>query len=49
LIDSIDLAVYPRLLGRGKQFFRNGQDVRLRLVATKTFSAIVKLTYQPQY
>lgn len=35
LIDAIDLTIYPMLLGRGKQFFREGQDVRLRLVAAK--------------
>ena len=49
LIDAIDLTIYPRLLGRGKRFFREGQDVRLRLVAAKTFSKLVKLTYEPQY
>ena len=35
LIDEIDLAIYPILLGRGKQLLREGQDVRLRLVAAK--------------
>jgi dihydrofolate reductase len=49
LTDVIDLTVYPRLLGRGKPFLRDGQDARLRLVAVKTFSKIVKLTYEPQY
>lgn len=49
LIDAIDLTVYPRLLGRGQLFFRSGQDVGLRLTAVKTFSKIVKLTYEPQY
>jgi dihydrofolate reductase len=49
LIDAIDLTIYPRLLGRGKPFFREGQDVRLRLVAAKTFPKLVKLTYEPQY
>ena len=48
LIDAIDLAIHPVLLGRGKQLFREGQEVRLRLVAAKTFSKIVKLTYEPQ-
>lgn len=47
LIDAIDLAVYPRLRGHGKTVFREGQDVKLKLVATKTFSKIVKLTYEP--
>ncbi len=49
LIDSIDLAIYPLLLGRGKPLFRNGLDARLKLVATKSFASIVKLTYEPRY
>jgi len=48
LIDAIDLAIYPRLRGHGKTFFREGQDLNLKLVASKTFSKIVKLTYEPQ-
>lgn len=32
-----------------KQFFRQGENATLRLVATKSFSkGIVKLTYEPQ-
>ncbi|WP_433191822.1 dihydrofolate reductase family protein [Nocardia sp. CA-107356] len=46
LIDVIDLAIYPLLAGSGKQFFREGQDANLRLTAVKTFSKIVKLTYE---
>jgi len=46
LIDVIDIAVYPFLAGAGKQFFRQGQDAKLRLAAVKTFSKIVKLTYE---
>jgi dihydrofolate reductase len=46
LIDVIDLAIYPFLAGSGKQFFREGQDAKLRLTAVKTFSKIVKLTYE---
>jgi dihydrofolate reductase len=46
LIDVIDLTIYPFLAGRGKQFFRDGQDAKLRLVAVKTFSTIVKLIYE---
>jgi dihydrofolate reductase len=48
LIDVIDLSIYPVVLGQGKQFFGAGQDAKLRLVATKTFSNIVKVTYEPQ-
>lgn len=46
LIDTIDLTVYPFLAGTGKQFFREGQNAKLRLVAAKTFSKIVKLRYE---
>jgi hypothetical protein len=36
------------LAGRGRMFFREGQDGGLRLVTAKTFSkGIVKLTYEP--
>lgn len=49
LVDLVDLSIHPVLLGRGKQFFRAGQTARLKLVATKTFAKIVKVTYAPQY
>lgn len=49
LIDVVDLSIHPLLLGHGKGFFREGQHVPLRLVATKMFTnGIVKLTYEPQ-
>lgn len=47
LVDVIDLAVYPFLTGKGRQFyFRAGQDAQLRLAAVKSFSKVVKLTYE---
>lgn len=46
LIDVIDLTIYPLLLGRGKQYFQEGQAAELRLTAVKTFSKVVKLTYE---
>jgi len=45
----IDLSVYPVLAGSGKQFLRDGQAATLRLAAVKTFSKIVKMTYEPQH
>ena len=45
----IDLSVYPVLAGGGQQFFRDGQAARLRLAAVKTFSKIVKMTYELQH
>jgi dihydrofolate reductase len=48
LIDVLDISIYPIVVGRGKMFFREGQDAKLRLVTSKTFSkGIVKLTYEP--
>ncbi|WP_328412265.1 dihydrofolate reductase family protein [Nocardia sp. NBC_00403] len=47
LIDTIDLAIYPFLVGSGAQFyFRPGQHATLRLAAVKAFSKVVKLTYE---
>jgi dihydrofolate reductase len=49
LIDVLDLSIHPIVVGRGKLFFRGDQIVKLKLVATTTFTHIVKLTYEPQY
>ena len=49
LLDVLDLSIHPLVVGSGKLFFREGQNVKLKLVATKSFSQIVKLTYEPQY
>jgi dihydrofolate reductase len=48
LIDVLDLSIHPVLVGHGKPFFREGLAGSMKLVATKTFSSIVKLTYEPQ-
>ena len=49
LLDVLDLSIHPLVVGQGKQFFREGETARLRLVAAKSFSkGIVKLTYEPQ-
>jgi dihydrofolate reductase len=49
LLDVLDLAIYPVVVGHGKPFFREGQGVNLKLAATKSFPKIVKVTYEPQY
>jgi dihydrofolate reductase len=49
LIDVLDLSILPVIVGHGKPFFREKQAVKLKLAATKSFSKIVKLTYEPQY
>jgi dihydrofolate reductase len=49
LLDVLDLSIHPIVAGSGKMFFREGQNVNVQLVATKSFSKIVKLTYELQY
>jgi dihydrofolate reductase len=49
LLDVLDISIHPVVAGHGKPFFREGQNVNLNLVSTKSFSKIVKLTYEPQY
>jgi dihydrofolate reductase len=49
LLDVLDVAIYPVLVGHGRPFLRDGQTAKLKLAATKSFSKIVKLTYEPQY
>ena len=48
LVDVIDLSIHPLLAGHGGVLLREGFDVPLRLVSVKSFSQIVKLTYQVQ-
>jgi dihydrofolate reductase len=48
LVDLIDLSIHPMLVGSGGLLFRDGLEVPLRLVSAKSFSQIVKLTYQVQ-
>ena len=48
LVDLIDLSIHPLLVGHGGLLLREGIDVPLRLVAARSFSQIVKLTYQVQ-
>jgi dihydrofolate reductase len=49
LTDVLDLSIHPLVVGRGKLFFRDNQKVKLKLVATTTFTQIVKVTYEAQY
>src|SRR5260370_25054472 len=49
-LDALDLSIHPLVVGQGKQFFQEGENATLRLVAAKDFSkGIVKLTYDPRY
>ena len=49
LVDVLDISIHPLLVGGGGLLLREGLKQPLRLVATKSFSQIVKLTYEPQY
>jgi len=49
LLDVLDVAIYPVVVGHGRPFLREGQAVKLKLAATKSFSKIVKISYEPQY
>jgi dihydrofolate reductase len=49
LLDVLDISIHPIFVGSGKMLFREGEHAKLKLVATKSFSNIVKLTYEPQY
>ena len=48
LLDVLDISIHRAFVGSGKLLFREGERAKLRLVATKSFSNIVKLTYEPQ-
>jgi dihydrofolate reductase len=49
MLDAIDLSILPIMVGHGRPLLRETQAVQLKLTATKVFSKIVKLTYEPQY
>lgn len=49
LLDVLDVSIHPVFVGSGKTLFRGGQSADMKLVSTKSFSKIVKLTYEPQY
>jgi dihydrofolate reductase len=48
LLDELQFAIYPLLVGRGRLLFREGQKTTLKLIETKTLkTGVVVLTYQP--
>jgi len=46
---TLATADWNNFAGSGQLLFREGQTAKMKLVATKSFSNIVKLTYEPQY
>ncbi len=46
LVDLLDLSIHPVFLGQGGLLVRDGLRADLRLVGTKVFSPIVKLSYE---
>ena len=49
LIDVLDLSIHPFIAGSGGLLFHQEHTAAMKLTAAKTFSNIVKLTYEPQY
>jgi len=51
LLDGFDLTLHPILagVGKGKPFLRPGQAANLKLVATRGYSKLVKVSYELQY
>jgi dihydrofolate reductase len=49
LVDWLDLSIHPVIVGHGTSLCREGQNFNLKLVSTKSFSKIVKLSYELQY
>jgi dihydrofolate reductase len=48
LLDELQFAIHPRLVGGGALLFREGQKTKLNLVETRTLrTGVVILTYQP--
>jgi dihydrofolate reductase len=49
LLDVLDLSIHPVFAGSGQLLFRDGMQAKMKLVETRSFSHIVKLTFEPQY
>jgi dihydrofolate reductase len=49
LLDVFDLSIHPIIAGSGRLMFHENDTAAMKLTATKAFSNIVKLTFEPQY
>jgi dihydrofolate reductase len=49
LLDVLDLSIHPIIAGSGGLMFHENHTAAMKLTATKSFSNIVKLTFEPQY
>jgi dihydrofolate reductase len=48
LVDVVDLSIHPVISGSGGVLFHEDETAAMKLVATKTYSKIVKLSFEPQ-
>jgi len=46
---GLDLSIHPVIVVHGKSLCRDGQNFNPKLVSTKSFSKIAKLSYEFQY
>jgi dihydrofolate reductase len=49
LLDVLDLSIHPIIAGSGELMFHENHTAAMKLTAAKSFSNIVKLTFEPQY
>jgi dihydrofolate reductase len=49
LLDVLDLSIHPIIAASGGLLFHENHTAAMKLIATKIFSNIVKLTFEPQY
>lgn len=48
LLDELKFWIHPLLAGRGQRLFREGEETKLKLLATKTLgTGVIVATYQP--